>query len=157
AGEESLNVTSYGNCHEFGSESVLRLDPSSVDTTETEGSTSPSGENAIPPGLHFDLRIVTPVDSDISATGDPVEAVLRSPFRDKKGNVLAAVGTHLHGRLAFLEYESQLRSLFFFVLLESIDLNGTTTPISLILNPAATPTLGFATHSTVSGSLTVTS
>jgi hypothetical protein len=100
---EMLNVNSYSNCHEYVGDSVLRFDdPDSV--TPAGGVTSNrraklSQPVVIPPGLPFNSRIVTPIDSDTAAVGDPIEAVLSSSITDPKGSVLAPVGTHIRGRL----------------------------------------------------------
>ena len=74
-------------------------------------------------------------------------------LRNKNGTVLAAVGTHLHGRLLHLEYRSALRSVLFSVAMESIDFKGATISTSVILECESTPTIGFATNSIVPGSL----
>jgi hypothetical protein len=73
-------------------------------------------------------RIVTSIDSNSAAAGDPIEAVLLSPIRGKDGKEWAPAGTRLQGRLLGLESISQS---FFQVLVqfESIELNGSAVPI----------------------------
>jgi hypothetical protein len=100
-GGEMLNINSYAGCRAYVGESVLRFgDPDAAAAPATSGASSDSPPPAIPSGLMFECRIVTPLDSGTSAAGDPVEAVLRSPIRAATGKVLAAAGAHLHGRLA---------------------------------------------------------
>ena len=154
AGEETLNVTSYGNCHEFGSESVLHLNPGETNPADAREKPAPDPRTPIPPGLGFALRITTPLDSETSAAGDPLEAVLRSPIRNRHGDVLAPVGAHLHGRLRSLGYSSRDQSIFIAIIMESIDLNGTTIPISMVVDPDATPGIGFSHNTTTPGSIT---
>lgn len=135
-GEETFNVATYANCHEFGSKTVIRFDSADVSTSGAANKPALPTENPFPPGLHFDLRIVTPIDSDVAAAGDRLDAVLRSPIRDKKGNVLATAGTHLHGRLVKMEQHSPPATVLeFAVVMESIDMNGTAAPISMVLDP----------------------
>ncbi|HEY6969970.1 MAG TPA: hypothetical protein VJA94_12240 [Candidatus Angelobacter sp.] len=124
-GEETRNTTTYADCHEYSSKSVLRFDAVDV---ERSGGSAQRPESPIPAGSHFDWRIVTPIDSDTAAAGDPVEGVLRSPIRDKKGNIIAPVGTHIHGRLLVLAEHSGREYFEIGLKFESIDINGTTLP-----------------------------
>jgi hypothetical protein len=52
-----------------------------------------------PPGVHFRARIVTSIDSNTAAPGDPIEAVLLSPIPGKDGREWAPAGAHLRGHL----------------------------------------------------------
>lgn len=102
-GGERLNVNSYDRCREYTGESVIRFDDADANETATARGAQTAQESkpaAIPSALMFECRIVTPIDSDRSAAGDPVEAVLRSPLRDWNRKVLAPAGTRIHGRLA---------------------------------------------------------
>ncbi len=143
-GQETLNVDSYAACREYSSKSVLRFD--TAESPQENGATEPAAPStrpplAIPAGLHFEFRVVTPIDSDTAAAGDPVEAVLRSPLHDKKGAIIAPVGARIHGRLA--QVEQQLGSRDFFEIglkFESIEVNGTAVPFSAKL-PQEWPTL----------------
>lgn len=132
-GEEALATTSYADCHEYSSKSVLHFEPAEITESGASSPAAPS-ENPFPPGLHFDLRVVTPIDSDIAAAGDPLDAVLRSPIRDKKGNVLAAAGTHLHGRLVQVEYSFAFRTVEIRMEFDAIDIKGNSAPIGVILD-----------------------
>ena len=111
-------------------ESVLRFDHSESSPGPAPlGSATPAANVSpispvIPLGLPFDCRIVTPIDSETAAVGDPIEALLRSPLTDANGKVLVPAGSRIHGRLtrfvdhpghsvqsAFDEIGVQLRSL----------------------------------------------
>jgi hypothetical protein len=104
-GSESFNVTTYESCREYASKSrVLASAPSEA---PTEAATPPPPVvKPVSAGLSFSCRIVTPIDSETAAAGDPVEAVLRSPLHDKQANLLLPVGSRLHGRLMQLEHRS---------------------------------------------------
>src|SRR5579863_2302552 len=102
-----LSTSDYSSCREYIGESSLRFgEPGS--NIRSESSVVNSQANlppAIPSGLPFACTIVTPIDSDSAATGDPLEATLRSPLRDASGKLLAPVGARLYGRLmAFIEH-----------------------------------------------------
>lgn len=144
AGQEAFVTTLYSSCHEYSSKSVLRFEP--VEETQA-GTTKPgsaAAENPIPPGLHFDLRIVTPIDSETASAGDPLDAVLRSPIRDKGGAVLATTGTHLHARLVRVEHRSQPGdSVEIAIEIESIEINGKSVPLRVALDTQSTATLHF--------------
>jgi hypothetical protein len=134
-GEENFNVTSYANCHEYGSKSVLHFEPVEISDSKKAMSAPAPAQNPVPPGLHFDFRIVTPIDSDTAAGGDPLDAVLRSPIRDKSGKVLAPTGTHLRGRLLQVEHRSSPEALMrIAVQFDSLDLEGTAVPLNVEVN-----------------------
>jgi hypothetical protein len=102
-GVEMLNVNSYSNCHEYVGESVLRFDdPDNVTPAGGVSLNSPAKGRppvVMPPGLRFDCRIVTPIDSETAAMGDPIEAVLSSSITDANGGIRAPAGAHIRGRL----------------------------------------------------------
>lgn len=134
-GEEASVTTSYSNCHEYSSKSVLRFEPVEISESGSANQSTASAENSIPAGLHFDLRIVTPIDSEIASAGDPLDAILRSPIRNKNGTVLAAAGTHLHARLIRLEHRSPPAArVEIGVEVESIEMNGKSIPIRVSLD-----------------------
>jgi len=105
-GMELLNVSSYSTCHEYVGESVLRFDdPDKVAVNDAVASPAaavkPSEPVLIPAGVPFDARIVTPIDTDTAAMGDPIQAVLRSSIVDRNGTTLAPAGASLRGRLMY--------------------------------------------------------
>jgi hypothetical protein len=127
-GTETLNVTTYSSCREYASKSrVLAEAPQSGAGNQAETRSLPS---VLSEGLHFEVRIVTAIDSDTAWAGDPIEGVLRSKLRDDKHNVLAPAGTRLHGRLVYVGHKSQPFEHFEIgVQLESIEINGHTVPL----------------------------
>jgi hypothetical protein len=103
-------VTSYESCREYASKSrVLAFAPTETTTAATP---PPAVATALSPDLHFQCRIVTPIDSDTAAAGDPVEAFLRSPIHDRKNHLSIPAGALLHGRLIRMERRSGLFSSF---------------------------------------------
>jgi hypothetical protein len=145
-GEEALAITSYADCHEYSSKAVLHFEPAEITESAGTNSSSAPAENVFPSGLHLDLRLVTPIDSDTAAAGDPLDAVLRSPIRDKRGVLLASAGAHLHGRLVQVEHIAVPRAAVQIGIdFDSIDINGKSVPIGVILdqqNMAITHYLG---------------
>ena len=99
-GVAMVSTSDYSGCREYVGESSLRFDePGSSLPSATSGTANPDATAAIPPGLPFACTIVTPIDSDTAATGDPFEAILRSPLTDASGKLLAPAGARLYGRL----------------------------------------------------------
>jgi len=98
-GSELVNVDSFESCREYEAESVLRFDDAGSPPAVSLQASAPDWLAPIPAGVPFDCRIVTPIDSNTAAAGDPVEAVLRSPIKDPDGVVLVAPGARIHGRL----------------------------------------------------------
>jgi hypothetical protein len=134
-GSESESLVSYASCREYASKTRMLLDGSSSSASAAESSTLPAPA-PLPGGLHFHGRIVTTIDSDTAAAGDPIEAVLRSPIRDKNKLELAPTGARLHGRLLGMEQRSG--SLYFRVSIqfESIELQGRTVPLRAAPDPS---------------------
>jgi len=137
-GTETASVTSYSNCREYAGHAVLRFDvaeaaPKTSPARSEESSMTPPAVSPFPLGLTFECRIVTPIDSDTPA-GRPIEALLRTPLRGTDGEILAGVGTKIHGRLVRLvEYTSPHNYFEADVRLDSIELNGTNPPLYAVL------------------------
>jgi hypothetical protein len=129
-GGEIDSLTTYARCREYASKTRMLFDGSAP--SQSRSSPLP-GATALPPGLEFRARIVSTIDSDSSAAGDPVEAVLRSPLRDKDKKVLAPEGARLHGRLMALEQSSHPQEYFRVVIeFESIEINGKPVPLHAV-------------------------
>jgi hypothetical protein len=101
-------------------------------------STIPAHDEAttLPAGLPFDARIITAVDSDTAAAGDPIEAVLLSPIRSNHKAVIAPAGARIHGRLTNVRWRSKPAMKYeLTVRFESIEINGREVAFSAILEP----------------------
>jgi hypothetical protein len=138
SGDESLSQTTFAKCREYAS--TVRLifnDAAASDGSGSASTASPSTEPLaeLPAGLHFDARIVTPIDSDISAAGDPVEAVLRSPLRSKNKSVIAPVGSRLHGRLRTMRWSEPGHYFQIAVQFESMEIAGRNVPLAAEVYP----------------------
>jgi hypothetical protein len=141
-GSETLSLTAYEKCREYASKSRMLLEaPPGDAATAAPQAKLPS---ALSPGLRFECRIVTPIDSDTAAAGDPIEAVLRSPIHDKKNGVLVPAGVRIHGRLMRFEHRSgAFESFRVLVDLDSIEVNGKAVPLRAVPEamPPAVPVL----------------
>ncbi len=134
-GSESFSVTSFASCREYASTVRFLFDESPAEPTATPAAATRPLE-PIPAGIRFKTRIVTPIDSDTAAAGDPIEAVLRSPLRDKKNSVLAPVGARLHGRLRRFEQASGPFDHFEIVVqLDSVEIGGIRVPLLATSDP----------------------
>lgn len=140
---ESLSQTSFANCRQYASTSRLLFD--GVNGTAPQAATMPAPAElvaALPAGLHFEARITTPIDSDTAAAGDPIEAVLRSPIRDKSKAIIAPVGARLHGRLRHVKWWSEPSDYYqITVQFESVEIGGKNVPFNAVLYPPRPPTL----------------
>lgn len=86
-----------------------------------------ASQKRLPAGLHFRVRIVTPIDSDTVAVGDAIEAVLLSPIRGNNGRELAPAGARLHGRLlGLMQLKGNTDVIEVVMQLQSIGLMGVT-------------------------------
>jgi hypothetical protein len=137
SGSESLSQTSFANCREYTSTFRMLLDvPPGTAGSPALASAKAEPVAPLPAGLRFDARILTPIDSDISAAGDPVEGVLRSPMRDKNGTVIAPAGVRLHGRMTNVSWRSGRPSYHqITVRFESVEIDGKKVPLSAVSYP----------------------
>jgi hypothetical protein len=123
-GGEVHSLTTYASCREYASKSRIFLESTSAPAATSAPPVPAPVPASVPAGLHFRARIITPIDSDTSAAGDPIEAVLLSPIRGKDRE-WAPHGARLHGRLVALEQRiSNQKSFRVSVQFESIDVNG---------------------------------
>lgn len=136
-GSETLNLTSYENCREYSSQSrVLSAAPHRDSVTAATSGVQTSPSSSVPAGLHFNCRIVTTIDSGAAAAGDPIEAVLRSPLRDKHKTILAPAGSRIRGRL--VHFERRLDPIDYFqigVQWDSLEMAGKEVPLIAVLDP----------------------
>lgn len=134
-GQESLSQTRFANCREYGSTSRLLLNDADLGSAPAGAKPAPSEPPApLPAGRHFKARITTPIDSNTAAAGDPIEAILRSPMRDKHKAILAPAGARLHGRLRNVKWWSEPSGHYqITVQFESIEIGGNNVPLNAVL------------------------
>ena len=185
-GNETESRTIYSSCREYASKTRLFIDPASATSTagaidraagfaprpHVSGTSNPAPVDStpaalnaahappdfLPPGLHFRARIITPIDSDTAAAGDPIEAVLRDPIRDKNKRELAPTGAHLRGRLLALEQRGGSTEYFrISIQFESIELNGKTWKMRAVPGIGLAIGVGVRDSRVVSGDLAIES
>jgi hypothetical protein len=146
-GESFVSESAYSSCREYVGESVLRLDdPESADpraSGKVAVGNAASLPAAIPPGLPFDCSIFTPIDSETTAAGDPLQAVLRSSLIDSSGKVLAPAGARVNARvMTFVQRPAvgdRKASLEIGVQLRSVEVDGNRVPLSAFLTSERLP------------------
>jgi hypothetical protein len=137
-GNESMSDTTYANCREYSSTVKMIFGGETISAAPTAAAAAPALESPapLPAGLNFKAHITSPLDSDTAAAGDPIEAVLAAPMRDKKKNVLAPAGALLHGRLRSVKsWTGPFDSLQIGLQFESIEVGSKKVPLSAILYP----------------------
>jgi hypothetical protein len=100
SGVEDRNAGRFSACRRFVGESKLVFGdvPPAADKPPAPMLTTVT----LPAGLAIDLELLTPVDSDSSKTGDPIEGVLASSIKHKK-QILFEKGSRVDGRLVRLQ------------------------------------------------------
>ena len=149
-GSETESQTSYASCREYASKTRMLFDsPPAASASPNDPPPIKPAALAFPAGLHFRSRILSTIDSATAAAGDPIEAVLLSPIRDKGKKILAPAGALLHARLAGFEQRPAAIDprfqrvvvpdlILVSVQLESIELNGKTVPLHAEADPLTT-------------------
>ena len=127
-GSENESVTTYSNCHEFHGESTIHFE----DMPETAAADAKAAEaRMIPAGVTVDLALEAPIDSDIAAAGDVIEAKVRkNVYFGKHKEVAIPAGALVRGRLTLMQHRIGEDGRFEIgILLESIEINGAETPL----------------------------
>jgi hypothetical protein len=148
-GTETVGLTSYSNCRQYAGRTVMRFDVAELATKPSAAPTAVPSAAAVASipfalGLTFECRIVTSIDSNTPA-GRPIEALLLTQLRGKDGEIVAPVGSHIHGRLVRLvEYKSPRNYYEADVRLDSIEVGGTDLPLYAVPAHQSTPSAGTA-------------
>jgi len=133
---ETLNSTVYTACREYASRSRMLLEAPKEAAASSAANTRVTPSNSLPAGLRFYGRIVTSIDSDRAAAGDPIEGILRSEMRDKQNHLIAPAGARFHGRLMLLERQLEPADYFKIgIRLESVEVGGKEIPLSALTFP----------------------
>src|SRR5262249_33072147 len=133
---ETLNSTIYTDCREYASKSRMLLQAPKEAAASPGSNTQFTPSNSLPAGLRFHGRIVTPIDSESAAAGDPIEGILRSSLRDKQTHVLVPAGSRFRGRLMLLERQFEpIDYVKIGVRLESVAVGGTEIPLIAVKYP----------------------
>jgi hypothetical protein len=126
-------------------ESVLRFDePATADANSQPASArTASAPREIPAGLSFDCRVLSTIDSEAAAAGDPIDAALSTPIVDKSGKVLAPAGARIHGRLMGFTLHSssagRKESYEVEIQLRSLELGGELVPFAANVSNSTSP------------------
>jgi hypothetical protein len=98
-GQESQNKTHYSDCREYGAESTISFGDNgdAADRSSSPALKSPA-QRKLPPNLHLQFGLKSPIRSETAAAGDAVTAVI---LRDVKDVVRA--NDIVHGRILRLE------------------------------------------------------
>jgi hypothetical protein len=149
---EMSSSSAYSSCREYVGESVLRFDdPGAAEAGSSIAAAGATGAPVtIPPGLPFECRVLSTIDSDTAASGDPIEGVLRTPIADASGKVLASAGTRVHGRLMrFTQHPpsgNRKESFEIELQLRSLDIGGERVPFAANISNVTSPSRGSAIH-----------
>jgi hypothetical protein len=142
-GAEISSVSDFDRCREWASTITLHYDVPETNPQETRVPAPHLPPAALAPGLRFEARIVTPIDFNTAAAGDPIQASLRSQIRDKSHGTIAQAGARLNGRLVRVEEQSEIGPYFQIgVQWESLEINGQKAPMRAV--PAVIPRHGYA-------------
>jgi len=135
-GGESMSQTTYANCREYASTIKMIFDDEPTVAGSVATTPAPEAPTALPAGLRFNAHVTTPLQIETAAAGDPIEAILTSPMRDKKKQIIAPAGALLHGRLWTVKsWNDPFDAIQIGVQFESIEIGGKQVPLSATLYP----------------------
>ena len=145
AGHLSRNEGRFTACRQFVGESKLSFgDPPPDETPPPQ----PVSEVELPEGLTLQVQLTTPIDSDKSQTGDPIEAILAAPIKQKK-KILFEKGSRVEGRLTRLQkLGSEIRAEIQFLSITSGDHHAGFFAFPQFESPAAQPSPNWGASTT---------
>ena len=142
---EMSSESAYSSCREYVGESVVRFDDAATADANAPrvSARTASAPREIPAGLAFECRVLSTIDSNTAAAGDPIDAVLSTPITDASGKVLAPSGTRVHGRLTgFTLHPSssgRKESYEVEIQLRSLELGGQLVPLAANVSNSTSP------------------
>ena len=144
---EMETAATYSDCREYRAESTIRFD----DTAQQESAKSKAAfRGAAPPpaGLSVTLALTEPIDSDTAAAGDIVLEKVRKPVRASHSkDVLIPAGAVVRGRITRMEHWlEQPKHFTISILLESLEVNGVSTPFYARLERGSSSGRGLPVH-----------
>ena len=92
------NRTTFSNCREYRAESTLRFGEDDIASAKSQTVRGRAAAE-VPPGIHLELELVSPVDIKSAAAGDRISAKV-SRTSDRKQ---APPGTIVSGRIILLD------------------------------------------------------
>jgi hypothetical protein len=130
-GEETNNAAVFSGCREFQAKSALRFDTplGTLDVPAVPGKPRPP----LPVRLPVDLRLTTPIDTDIAAAGDEIAAtVVRDIHAYQSNEVLIPAGAVAHGRISRVErHFSPAEYILIGFAFESLEFDGQWSPFAV--------------------------
>jgi hypothetical protein len=130
-GGETSSVTAFSNCHEYTAESTVSFDGQEPAGQER---TSPQTTALLPPGLTLTLALLSPVDTNIAAAGDPVSARLTNAVHAPNSDrILVPAGAIVHGRILQMRHQYSSSQFLVSIRFDTIETNGGVSPLSIRL------------------------
>jgi hypothetical protein len=97
---EVENRIDFSACREFRGESSITFGADAPPAAGGSHSGAPPPRPApVPPKLPFELELLTPIDTDTAAAGDPFSARLATALRSSSARQVAPKGARVEGRL----------------------------------------------------------
>lgn len=101
---ETSSVITFGSCREYQAESELRFDTDSAEP-DAAAKRVVHAPMALPLGLPVQLALMSAIDTDSAAVGDPVSATVSKPVRRAGGGgILIPAGAVVYGRITRMEH-----------------------------------------------------
>jgi len=100
-GYATKSLLSFESCHQFVGESVLKFESSDPQPGQASAIKLEAAPVSLPDDFTVVIALNTPVDSESSATGDPVSALVVEPIRIKR-SIIVPKGARLSGRIRHL-------------------------------------------------------
>jgi hypothetical protein len=136
-GSESENSLAFSACREYQAESKLTFGAGLEAAGATRGGAPEAWD--LPTGLPVTMELMSTIQGDQAAAGDPIEGRLAKPIRDQRQQkILAPEGAKVEGRLMRVEIRHSHPAQFTVALRwETIVVDGVKMPFSVLPNRRA--------------------
>jgi len=96
---ETTTTSSYSACRVYHAESTIKFDGAVPEIATSDKAPAPE-TRSLAPGLLVPLELTEPIDTDMAASGDVVQATVRKPVYDKQSKVIVIpAGAIVRGRI----------------------------------------------------------
>ncbi|MBZ5621059.1 MAG: hypothetical protein LAQ69_20375 [Acidobacteriia bacterium] len=132
---ETINVTTFSGCRQYGAESTLRFGDEPADAN-SGGKDAAAARVPLPAWLPITLALVAPIDTGAAAAGDLVTARVAQAVRAPNSKtILVPAGATVLGRITTMEHHLTPKNYFLIgMAFDTLEVNGVASPFHALLD-----------------------
>ncbi len=132
-GSQTDSVTEFSACREYAAESHLRFDDQDAPAGIVK--TNPQHSKPLPPGVSLTLSLVSKIDLDTAAAGDPISAKVVHPVLAPRSKaILVPADAIARGRILVMRHELRTSEFIISIRFDTLETEGAVVPLSVRLD-----------------------